>query len=120
VTLLGHIAAFALGVYLSIRMIAALYAILDLWYRIGTEYPRVIRGLVGWAATIAVIAWLLDATGRVAFASGLVAFLFFYLSLFGLRHLLVFALRPRTDEAREEGSFASRGLARADGRPGHG
>jgi len=95
VTALGHIAAFMLGVYLSIRMIAALYAILDLWYRIGTDYPRVIRGVVGWAVTIAAIAWLLDATGRVAFASGLVAFLFFYLSLFGLRHLLVFALRPR-------------------------
>jgi hypothetical protein len=102
VTVLGHIAAFALGVYLSIRMIAALYAILDLWYRIGTDYPRVIRGVVGWAVAIAAIAGLLDATGRVAFACGLVAFLFFYLSLFGLRHLLIAALRPRTGGARED------------------
>ena len=100
-TVLGHLAAFVLGVYLSIRMIAALYAILDLWYRIGTDYPRVIRGVVGWAVTIAAVAWLLDATGRVAFASGLVAFLFFYLSLFLLRQLVFLGLRPRTDEASE-------------------
>ena len=100
-TVLGHIAAFVLGVYLSIRMIAALYAILDLWYRIGTDYPRVIRGVAGWAVTIAAIAGLLDASGRMAFTSGLVAFLLFYLSLFLLRHLVFFALRPRTEEARE-------------------
>ena len=98
-TMLG-LAAFALGVYLSIRMIAALYQILDLWYRIGTDYPRVIRGVVGWALAIAAIAWLLDATGRVAFASGLVAFLLFYLSLFGPRHLLIAALRDPADHAR--------------------
>ena len=99
-TVLGYIAAFVLGVYLSIRMIAALYAILDLWYRIGTDYPRVIRGVVGWAVTIAVITWLLDATGRMAFASGLVAFLIFYLSLFGLRHFLIGALRERPGHGR--------------------
>ena len=92
-TMLGQLAAFTLGVYLSIRMIAALYQVLDLWYRIGTDYPRVIRGVVGWAVTIAAIAWLLGPTGRTAFQSGLVAYLLFYLSLFGLRHLLLAALR---------------------------
>ncbi len=97
--MLVHLAAFALGVSLSIRMIAALYQIVDLWYRIGTDYPRVIRGVVGWAVTIAAIAWL-DATGRVAFASGLVAFVLFYVSLFGLRHLLIAALRDPPDRAR--------------------
>lgn len=96
-TWLGHLAAFTLGVYLSIRMIAALYQVLDLWYRIGTDYPRVIRGVVGWTVTIVAIAWLLGPTGRTAFVSGLVAFLLFYLSLFGLRHLLIAALRDPPD-----------------------
>ena len=104
----GQFAAFALGVYLSIRMIAALYQIVDLWYRIGSEYPRVIRGVLGWAAAIATLAWLLGATYRVAFVSGLVAFLLFYLSLFGLRHLLVAALRNRPDHART-GESAEKG-----------
>ena len=99
-TILGHLAAFALGVYLSIRMIAAIYQVLDLWYRIGTDYPRVIRGVVGWVVTIAAIAWLLDPPGRVAFASGLAAFLLFYLSLFQLRYLLIAALREPADDAR--------------------
>ena len=102
--MLAHLAAFALGVYLSIRMIAALYRILDLWYRIGTDYPRVIRGVAGWALTIAAIAGLLDGPVRVAFASGLVAFLLFYLSLYGLRHLLILALRVRADDASPGGN----------------
>ncbi len=97
---LGHVAAFALGVYLSIRMVAALYQILDLWYQIGTHYPRVIRGVVGWGLTIAAIAWSLDGTGRMVFASGLVAFLLFYLSLYGLRHVLIRALREPGGPAR--------------------
>ena len=100
-TVLGHIVAFGLGVYLSIRMIAALYAILDLWYRIGTDYPRVILGVLGWAAVIAAIAWRLDSGGRAALASGLLAFLFFYLSLFLLRHLLVRALRTQDHDPRD-------------------
>ena len=97
-TILGQIAAFVLGVYLSIRMIAALYQVLDLWYRIGTDYPRVIRGVVGWGGAIAASAWLLDAPFRLAFAAGLAAFLVFYLSLFQLRYLLIFALREPADD----------------------
>ncbi len=94
-SVLGYLAAFALGVYLSIRMIAALYQVLDLWYRIGAEYPRVIRGVLGWAGAIAVIAGVLDPPLRWVFASGLAAFLVFYLSLFQLRHVLIWALRER-------------------------
>ena len=97
-TLLGHLVAFGLGVYLSIRMIAALYQVLDLWYRIGAEYLRVIGGVLGWAVTIAAIAWLLDAPFRPAFAAGLAAFLLFYLSLFQLRYLLILALREAADD----------------------
>ena len=51
-TPLLQIAAFALGVCLSIRMIAALYAVIDLWYTIGKTYPGVLRGVLGWGAAI--------------------------------------------------------------------
>lgn len=101
-TALGHLAVFALGVYLSIRMIAALYHVVDLWYRIGADYPRVVRGILGWAVTISAVSWLLDATARVALAAGLVAFLLFYLSLFGLRHLVIAALRQPPEHASGE------------------
>jgi hypothetical protein len=39
---------FTLGVYLSIRLLAALYRIVDLWYRIGTDWPRVAGGIAVW------------------------------------------------------------------------
>ena len=39
------VAFFVAGVYLSIRGIAACYRVIDLWYAIGTAYPKVIRGL---------------------------------------------------------------------------
>jgi hypothetical protein len=93
VTLLLRAAAFALGVCLSIRMIAALYAALDLWYAIGTEYPRVLRGILGWAAALAAAGWLLAPPYRTALAAGALAFLVFYLGLFVIRHPVLRALR---------------------------
>lgn len=92
-TLLGQIAAFALGTYLSIRMIAALYGIIDLWYTIATAYPRVVQRILLWGGTIIAVAFLLDRPFRTAFASGLLVFFLFYLSLFQLRHLFIRALR---------------------------
>jgi hypothetical protein len=92
VTLLLQAAAFALGVWLAIRMIAALYLVLDLWYAIRTEYPRVIRGIAGWATVLALTAWLLPQSYRAALGFGLLAFLGFYLSLFVFRYPVLRAL----------------------------
>lgn len=80
---------FALGIYLSIRGIAAGYRVIDLWYTIGTAYPRMLRGILGWGAVIVATAALLGEHQRKVFQSGLVAFLLFYLSLFLVRHLLL-------------------------------
>ncbi len=95
-TLAGQVLAFMLGVGLSIRMIAALYAIIDLWYGIGTLYPRVVRGILGWGVAIVAIGWLLNPPLRAAFAAGLLAFLLFYASLFVLRYPVLRALHRRS------------------------
>ena len=96
-TLLLQAASFTLGMYLSLRMIAALYRIIDLWYTIGTAYPRVIRGILVCGAMILAIGWLLDRLYRTAFVSGLLAYLLFYLSLYLLRYVVFRALqRPTT------------------------
>jgi hypothetical protein len=87
-SVLADVVLFVLGVYLSIRAIAALYGIIDLWYTIGTAWPRVVGRLIGWGGMIALIAVLLGDQRRVFF-SGFVAFLIFYLSLFPLRHLVL-------------------------------
>ena len=94
-TLLLQIAAFALGSYLSIRMIVALHGIADLWFMLAKAWPRVSAGVLAWGATIAVIYWLMDAPYRTAFAWGLLTYLVFYLSLLPLVGLY-FAIR-RTD-----------------------
>lgn len=80
-------ALFLCGAYLCMRTIAAVYRILDLWYMIGTTYPRVVRGVLGWGGASAVSAGLAGDLHRGAFLGGLLAFLIFYLSLFCLRHL---------------------------------
>lgn len=77
-TLIIKIAVFVLGMYLSLRLVAALYRIIDLWYTIGTAYPKVIRGIVGWVGLSIAIAALLGGQYRQAFAWGFVVFLIFY------------------------------------------
>jgi hypothetical protein len=94
-TLLGQLAAFALGIWLSIRLIAAVYGILDLWYTIGTAYPRVVRGILAWGGAIVAVAWLLGPPFRAAFGSGLLAFGIFYVSIFWLRYPVLDALERR-------------------------
>ncbi len=86
-TALLQFAAFALGIYLSIRMIAALHGPVDVWQVIGKVSPRVVADVVVWGAVICVIAWLMDGSYRTAFVFGLSIYLVFYLSLLPLARL---------------------------------
>ena len=88
-TLLISTTLFLLGVYLSMRVIAALYRILDLWYTIGTAYPKVVRGILGWAGATVAITVLVSDRHRPAFLWGLAAFVAFYLSLYVLVRLFL-------------------------------
>ena len=94
-SLLGEIVAFGAGAYLMIRMLGALYGIVDLWYMIGRAWPRVIRSILCWGAASAVLGWLLEPPYLTAFAYGLVAYLLFYLSLFPLFRVYLRVLRRR-------------------------
>lgn len=80
-TLLLQLAAFALGAFLSIRMIAALHGAVDLWYDIKAMYPRVIGQIVVWEVTILASLWLLEIPYQTAFLWGFGIYLLFYLSL---------------------------------------
>ena len=92
-TLLIQVAAFALGTYLSIHMIAALHGAVDLWYDIGEAYPRVIGSSVAWEAMILASLWLLELPHQAAFVSGLWIYLLFYLSLLPLAGLFMARMR---------------------------
>jgi len=87
--LLISTALFSLGVYFSMRVIAALYRTLDLWYTIETAYAKVTRGILGWAGTTLAITMLVSNQYRPAFLWGFAAYLAFYLGLYVLRDLFL-------------------------------
>lgn len=89
------IALFLLGIYLSGRIIAALYGIIDLWYTIKTAYPKVIRSIVGWSAIAGAVAWLIDTRYCPAFLYGLAAFAIWYVGSFWLTQILINRIRQR-------------------------
>ena len=62
--------AFLIGTLLGVRLLAALYAPLDLWYTIRTAWPTALRRIVAWSAVTA--AALLVPSG-VAWRWGLLA-----------------------------------------------
>lgn len=63
--------AFVAGLLVGIRVLAALYGPLDLWYTIGTAWPVVVRRIVVWVAVaVGALAWL-DGAPRIAFALGM-------------------------------------------------
>ena len=79
---LSSAALFAAGVYLSMRVLAALYRIADLWYRIGTAWPRVARGGLGWGGAAAGVAFLAQGGRRTAFLCGLAGYAVFHVALY--------------------------------------
>ena len=96
-TALLHFAAFALGVYLAIRMIAALYGAVDVWHMIAKAWPRVVADVFVWGVTTGVIAWLMRGPYRSSLVWGLLIYLAFYLSIWPLARLYI-AVR-RTDRS---------------------
>jgi hypothetical protein len=89
VSQLVDVALFGLGVYACLRLTAASYRVIDLWYTIRTAYPRVVRGIVGWGGLLTGLALLLDGRRRTALLLGAAAFVLFYLSLYALRYVVV-------------------------------
>lgn len=63
---------FLAGYLLGIRLLAALYAPVDLWYTIHTAWPVALRRVAGWSATTAAVVVLLPAGPlRWALAAGM-------------------------------------------------
>jgi hypothetical protein len=93
----GVAAAFLLGAYLAIRVLAALYAVLDLWYARRRTWPRMVRGLVVWGGVTAASIGALAPPYRTALARGLAGYVVFYLALFPLRDIGLRALARRAE-----------------------
>ncbi len=78
---LSSAALFAAGVYLAMRGLAALYGIADLRYRIGTDWPRVVRGIIGWGGAALAVVFLSEGGRRAAFLYGLAGYAVFHVVL---------------------------------------
>jgi hypothetical protein len=62
---------FIAGMLLGIRLLAALYAAIDLWYTIRTAWPVVLRRIVGWTGATVVALLLLDGGRRRVLLAGM-------------------------------------------------
>jgi hypothetical protein len=88
-------ALFLAGMYLAIRVLAALHRIIDLWYTMRTAWPKVVRALLVWCGGTVALALILPAHYRAALLWGLATYLAFYLGVFALWHLVVPRLTSR-------------------------
>ena len=87
-TVLIKVLVFILGMYLCMRLIAALYGIIDFRYTIKTAYQKVIVNILFWGALIVLAALLLGGCRR-AFIWGLAVYPFLYIA-----HYLSMKLLP--------------------------
>lgn len=87
-TIIVQIALFLSGMYIAMRMIAALFRIVDLWYTVNTAYPRMIRGVLGWGAVMVIMIVILGGILRTSFLSGVAVFSFLYLMGWPINWLL--------------------------------
>lgn len=92
-------ALFLLGIYLAIRVLAALHRIIDLWYAFRTAWRTVLRGLAVWCGGTLALVLVLPAHYRPALLWAMAAYLSFYLVGFALWHLAVPLLASRRASA---------------------
>lgn len=83
------IVLFVLGMILSIRIMGALYGLIDLKYTYRTAYPRVISRILIWSIITAILAVLTSGYFRLAVLWGALAALILYLCYFIVMKLMV-------------------------------
>ena len=87
--LLGAL-TFLAGILLGIRLLAALYAPVDLWYTIRTTWPVALRRVVGWSAATAAALLLLPVGGlRWALVAGMGLYLIVHVGMWFLASRLL-------------------------------
>jgi hypothetical protein len=93
-SVLAWVALFAGGMYLAIRLVAALYSPIDLWYAIRTAWPTVATRVLGWAGVTVIVLLLLEGPGQRWLVAGMLSYVTIYLAVcLGL--LLAGAMKPK-------------------------
>ncbi len=92
------ILCFLLGIHLSMMLVASLYRIIDLWYRISEFYGRVLGRILLVLLLNAIFVFGLDGSKQNALIMGQIFFLAFHIFIFlvGRTVLAIQALRKST------------------------
>ncbi len=86
-----------LGIYLATELMAAFYAILDLWYTIKSAYPKIILRILAWSGLTITIAILLGNQWRNVFLwSMLIFMILFLINFYSIQLLIRFVNRPKS------------------------
>jgi len=79
---------FLLGIHLAMQLIADLYRIIDLWYRIEDFLFPIIRSILFYTLIIAMTGWYLDGSAKHAFIWGGLFFSGFHVAIFWISQAL--------------------------------
>jgi hypothetical protein len=98
--MIANVLFFILGIHLTMQLIASLYRILDLWYRIGDFLLPVARSIIFYTVIMALIGWHLKGSRESAFIWGCLFFLVFHVSIFWIAQAVIRIKRWRQESAR--------------------
>ena len=86
--MIADIFIFLLGVHLTMQLVASLYRILDLWYRIGDFLFPIARSVIFYTLIMALIWWYLEGSKESTFLWGCLFFLGFHVSVFWIGQVM--------------------------------
>ncbi len=91
---------FLLALHLTMQLVASLYRIVDLWYRIGDFLLPIARSVISYALIMALIWWYLEGSRESAFLWGCIFFLVFHVSIFWIGQVMFKVKRWRQESGK--------------------
>ena len=88
-SILANTFFFLLGIHLAMQLIADLYRIIDLWYRIEDFLFPVVRSILLWILIISLTGWYLEGSNERAFIWGCLFFSGFHVGIFWIFQALI-------------------------------
>lgn len=91
---------FLLGLQLTMQLIASLYRIVDLWYRIGDFMLPIAWSVIFYTLSIIFIWCYLEGSKETAFLRGCIFFLCFHVSIFWIGQAMFKLKRLRQESSK--------------------
>jgi len=79
---IGVLVSFVVGAVVAVQLVAALFGVVDLGYRLPASLPPIVLRMSFWVVLTLGLGWMLGGWLRVAYAAGLLAYAAFFGWLF--------------------------------------